>query len=162
MGRRLAGLWGSCCHDMLRKSALIIGVFVGGFICLKFLINANPNSASYRNSFRTKTTLRLLTSSIDLYRAKYGSFPAGDNASILRKLCGDNADKIVFIEHPSTYMTSTWPPKIECDSELRIVDGWNTPIRFSESNGRVESAGEDKKFDTSDDLVEFLSSPGRN
>jgi len=144
---------------MRRKSTLIatiaIGVFVSGFIYLKFLINANPYSASYRNSFRTKTTLRLLLVSIDGYRATYGTFPAGENASILRKLCGDNADKIIFLNPPATYNASTWPPQIERDLELRVVDGWNTPIRFNfESNLRVESAGEDKKFETSDDLVE--------
>ncbi len=140
--------------------ALVIGAFVGGIIFLKFLINADLYSADYRNYNRTKITLHILASSLDSYGAQYGSFPTGDNASILQKLCGDNAEKIVFVKPPSIYKTSTWPPQIERDLELRLVDGWNTPIRFNlENNSRVESAGEDKKFDTSDDLVESIPAP---
>jgi hypothetical protein len=137
--------------------AIAIGVFVGGIICLKLLIKADPISAGYRNNNRTEITLHLLAASLDSYQVQYGSFPTGDNAAILRKLCGDNDDKIVFFEPPATYSPSTWPPRIEKDLDQRLVDGWNTPIRFSFGpNSRVESAGKDKKFDTADDIIESL------
>lgn len=136
-----------------------IGVVVATTIGLRALSNKNPYSAHYRHTAQTQVTIQLVTAALMSYRSQYGSLPAGDNAAIFRQLAGDNPEKTVFLVSPKVYNSSAWPPEFAVDTEKRIVDGWNTPLRFRFGEAsRVESAGEDRQFDTSDDLSESIPS----
>jgi hypothetical protein len=154
----------SALSTMPRKTLILVVILVAvavfGTIGLRSWAKANPYSAHYRHTVQTQLTLRLLTTALGAYRAQYSSVSQADNVAILRQLLGDNPDKTVFIEAPRVYDPSSWPPAFATDPHGRVVDGWNTPLRFRFGDQiRVESAGEDRQFDTPDDLVETI--PGR-
>jgi hypothetical protein len=108
---------------------------------------------------QTKVTVRLLATALGAYQSEFGSLPAGDNGAVLRQLVGENPRKIAFVTPPKLYNAGSGPAQFAADAEGRIVDGWNTPLRFKlGANICIESAGEDGKFDTPDDIVETLPS----
>jgi len=149
---------------MTRKKLLLMTVLTttaalgaGGFY---YLENAPYYSDHYRHTKQTEVTLHILSCSLQSYQLDYGSPPEGGNATILSQLLGGNSHKTAYISEPKAYNASDWPPKFATDPERRIVDGWGTPVRFRFSDSiRVQSAGEDRKFDTPDDL--FESTPNR-
>jgi hypothetical protein len=94
---------------------------------------------------RTKLEIAELKFSLNLYKSVCGVYPTGENSNIVSVLAGDNPQKIVFLnfrrtsEHPN-----------------EMVDSWDTPyqIDFSQqTNFVIRSAGKDKIFSNSDDII---------
>jgi hypothetical protein len=78
--------------------------------------------------------LRRLKAEIVNYKYEFGSYPIGDYAQVLKKLFGDDPQKIEFLR----------------------VDPWGTPyaINFLSTNSFIiSSAGKDKKFGDTDDII---------
>ena len=147
-------------HKRLILVSILVVAAALATIGLRSWAKANPYSAHYRHTVQTQVTLRLVTAALGAYRAQYGSVSHTDNVSILRQLLGDNPHRTVFIVAPKIYDPSSWPPAFATDPQGQVVDGWNTPLRFSFGDQiGVESAGEDRQFETPDDIVETI--PGR-
>jgi len=75
-----------------------------------------------------------LRAEIGIYKYEFGSYPTGDYDQVLKKLFGGDPQKIEFFR----------------------VDPWGTPyaISFSSTNSFViSSAGKDKIFGDSDDII---------
>lgn len=83
----------------------------------------------------------------DYYRA-LGEFPEGDSDAIVRGLKGENKQKAIFLS-----------------SEATLADPWKTPYQFSREGDdpfvEVRSAGPDKSFWSSDDIVSRIEAPRR-
>lgn len=81
------------------------------------------------------------------YMMEYNQFPpATDNKTLAAALLGDNPRHIVFL--------ALTPSQLNADHE--IIDQWGTPFRVSLQGGtgvRIVSAGPDKVFGTSDDVI---------
>jgi hypothetical protein len=149
---------------MTRKSILLLvgslGVLVAGFMVLPLLSQGTPYSTHYRHTMQTQVTVRTLATALGAFQSEFGSLPAGENGAVLRQLLGENPRKMPFVTPPKLYNAASGPAQFAADAEGRIVDGWNTPLRFKLGTTIcIESAGEDRKFDTPDDIVETL--PGR-
>jgi hypothetical protein len=73
---------------------------------------------------------------IDLYKASYGAYPPESNA--LTFIVGDqNCRKLL--------------------KSTNLLDPWGTPyrVRIRDGHAYVDSAGKDRKFDSSDDIHAF-------
>jgi hypothetical protein len=116
---------------------------------------APPVASNYRATGHTGRTLNLLTTALKLYRQEYGGFPSGDNAAVVRALNGANPRKMVFLPSPRRSFSSECPTVVL--SQGQAVDAWNTPLRFHlKERLRIESAGEDRTFGTSDDIIQII------
>ncbi len=81
------------------------------------------------------------------YREAFGSYPTGeDNPGLMRALRGGNPERRVIFDRDS--------PRL--DAEGALLDGYGTPYFFhliSSQSLQVRSAGADREFYTSDDIV---------
>ena len=88
----------------------------------------------------------MLRSGIENYQNEFGSYPTGDSMQILKKLLGDNPQKIKFLR----------PENMSLNQAGEFLDPWGTPyvISFSSTNSFViSSAGKDKIFGDTDDII---------
>jgi hypothetical protein len=87
-----------------------------------------------------------LATACGAYRNEYGEIPDTNNVHLVRLLTGANRSNIVFMEFPQR----------DLNAKKEVIDPWKIPYRFAvKSDGKFQigSAGPDRMFDTSDDLV---------
>lgn len=96
------------------------------------------------------TDLTIVRDLLEEYRRAYGAFPVGeDNSQILNALSGNNPRKLVFIARNHSALSSSGA----------LLDRWATPYFFhiqSSQEVEIRSAGPDREFYTSDDLLHSL------
>jgi len=95
---------------------------------------------------RAEAEQAALIASVSAYKAKYGTYPRGKNEHILNELQGKRPGTLVFIELPPRAV----------DSSGNFLDPWGRAyiFEFPSSNAAVvRSAGKDRIYLTSDDLV---------
>jgi len=80
-----------------------------------------------------------LRASLNSYRIDFGTYPRGDNASVIHVLSGDNPTKT---QYHSSYAQ-------ERNSHGEDLDPWGTPyfIKSDGNNVQIKSAGTNRKFD---------------
>jgi hypothetical protein len=87
-----------------------------------------------------------LASAMESFRAKFGTYPTGDTADVLRALQGANREKTVFLSVSSN----------QVDSAGRLLDPWWTPYEVvvtSTNRAFIRSAGKNKHFGDEDDVA---------
>lgn len=91
---------------------------------------------------RCQSEVNALYRAFYAYKETYGEFPKGDIIEIINCFERNNERRILFI----TDLTI---------AEKEVVDAWNTPYRISVNNEKITitSAGENKTFGDSDDIV---------
>jgi hypothetical protein len=80
------------------------------------------------------------------YRARLGANPEGTNAEIMRKVLGANNAHVRF----------DLPEGQALNEKGELLDRWGTPYFFHQLSAKemeIRSAGPDRKFYTSDDIV---------
>ena len=95
-----------------------------------------------------------IRAAIEQYEATYAAYPIGEPAFVLKKLVGDNPNKIVFLNIS---------PK-STNSAGRYVDPWGTPYEFMfDSTNRVtlRSPGKNKVLGDEDDVITSNSETDR-
>lgn len=83
------------------------------------------------------------------YRAAFGIYPLGDNASISKALGGENPKQTTFLD-----LKRRW-----VDTNGGLVDFWHTPyiIQTNQTSGlSIRSAGPNRRFGDADDLEQPL------
>ena len=88
----------------------------------------------------------MLHAEIVNYQNEFGGYPNGNNAQVLKKLFGDNPERIEFLR----------PKNMSINKAGEFLDPWGTPyiINFLSTNGFIiDSAGRDKIFGDADDIV---------
>jgi hypothetical protein len=129
------------------KSKAIIIISAATLVALFFLALLMPASRPSRSkSVRCRVNLMMLRSGIENYQNEFGSYPTGDSMQILKKLLGDNPQKIKFLR----------PENMSLNQAGEFLDPWGTPyvISFSSTNSFViSSAGKDKIFGDTDDII---------
>jgi hypothetical protein len=78
------------------------------------------------------------------FREKFGTYPTGDTAAVLRALRGTNSEKMVFLSVSSNSV----------DSAGRLLDPWGTPFEIvvtSTNRVLIRCAGKNKRFGDEDD-----------
>jgi hypothetical protein len=89
------------------------------------------------------TRLRLVVTSIEMYKHDFGAYPGGDEKHITDSLVGKNPRQTVYIKGRRSYV-----------EDGRLIDVWRTPLRMkcdNETGVVVQSAGPNRVFDDSDD-----------
>jgi Type II secretion system (T2SS), protein G len=126
--------------------ALLFGLLFASTIV--FLAVETPSE--FRRAY-AHTTAVILADHVKEYRQEYGFYPAGNNAEIIRALCGDNPRKVVFFE-----------PHGDLSAAGELLDPWGTPYRFDLSdpkNPKIYSFGKNKRddhgADRSDDICDW-------
>ncbi len=79
------------------------------------------------------------------YESEYGVLPTGNSSNVIRALSGENPKKIIFL---------VYPQMVERPNEM--VDPWLTPYEINflqKTNFVVRSAGKNKTFGNSDDVI---------
>jgi hypothetical protein len=79
------------------------------------------------------------------YQREYGTWPTGTLDQVYQSLTGSNTRHILFIEIPEHRLTR----------DRRFADPWRSPYRIdfvTPTNVVIRSAGEDRVWDTADDL----------
>jgi len=96
-----------------------------------------------RPQYKVTHEMSALIVAIDSYRGKFEKLPEKD--SILRRLCGDNAEQIKFLEWPTESIGSHGQP----------IDQWGTDYQITLSTNRITiiSAGKNKRFGDKDDIT---------
>lgn len=86
--------------------------------------------------------LSALTTALESYRTKNGSYPKGDSRTISRILSGRNEEEVVYIE---------WAQE-RISPEGDMLDRWGTPYDFilTEQGPVIRSAGKNRTFDSGD------------
>jgi len=94
------------------------------------------------SDIRCQNEVNALYRAFYVYKEVYGEFPKGSIIEIMDCLEENNGRKILFI----TGLTI---------ADQEVVDSWKTPYKISMENGKITiiSAGENKKFGDSDDIV---------
>jgi hypothetical protein len=100
------------------------------------------------NKFRAATDMRQfnedvndLFDSLQKYKERAGSYPAGNNAEIVKCLQGNNPKNIIIVVgHKKNFNTKG-----------ELIDPWGTPFRiyFAGEGILIRSAGPNKRFDDS-------------
>ena len=102
----------------------------------------------HESAFKVKcnSELSCLGTALNGYQTTYANYPTGNQAEVIKHLLGDNPQKIQFLNVSINDLSSSgeW------------LDPWKTPyaISFPSKNGFiVSSAGKDKIFGDSDDII---------
>jgi hypothetical protein len=95
---------------------------------------------------RTVSSMSQIHSAILSYETEFGIPPKGkNNAEITQELVGNNPRTIPFLA----------PMPRDLNGKKELIDSWGTPFRISildPKNPLIQSAGPDRKWNTSDDL----------
>jgi len=129
-------------HPYLFGLWFLVAVFLG---VLAFFPDIGPPH-THPVLPRAQVMILSLDTACKAYYAEYGSYPAGDNAAIVRQFRGDNPHKTVFLEVESRDLSSSG----------EVIDPWGTPYKFELRGGKppvIRSAGPDRVFGDEDDLV---------
>ena len=100
----------------------------------------------------THALIAAIADAVDAYSLEYGQCPSSTNQELVKELTGQNAMELRFIVlHRG-----------QLNRYGEVVDAWDTPLRFiSSRHGPVQiiSAGPDRTFGTSDDVMNSSSPP---
>ena len=122
---------------MARLSRPLIAVLILIIVAVVVrMVMLHFEAQTARTAFPVRVQCSELQSSLGFYKEKFGHYPEERNG--LELLLKDD----------------------ECRGMLKITnlfDPWGTPLRYRIIGGlpKVESAGSDKKFDTSDDVHSY-------
>jgi hypothetical protein len=95
---------------------------------------------------RCKTETISLTSALNGYRAQYGEYPVGDNATVLKALRAQNPKGLLFLDIDPRSL----------DEHGSFIDPWRKPyfIETTPTNGiSIRSAGPNRCFGDADDVT---------
>jgi Type II secretion system (T2SS), protein G len=95
---------------------------------------------------RARSDERQLLLSMEICKQEFGSYPTGENATIMKLLAGDNAKKMKFI---NLGILST-------NAAGQFVDPWKIPYKIISDGTNcviITSAGIDQKFGNADDII---------
>jgi hypothetical protein len=125
------------------KSFCALGAVI--IILLTFMILPAGSRGRRKGTSVVVLELSCFIVALKEYQVEFKSLPVGNDAEIAKSLMGNNEKQMQFLEFK--------PSRI--DSEGRILDPWGTPYKFVISNTTitVSSAGKNKKFSDSDDVV---------
>jgi hypothetical protein len=128
---------------LLKLTAIAFAVLVGLFFLSSTCV---PGPGVGNNSLiRTRLEIGDLNYSLNYYQSVYGVFPTGKNSNIVSVLAGDNSKKTVFLN----FRRNSGHPN-------EMVDPWGTPYQidfFQQTNFVIRSAGKNRKFGDTDDIV---------
>jgi hypothetical protein len=133
---------------LLPKSVLEY-VLLAFLILLIFGIVMPPCGHGIHEKAKIKISLvqeKQLALAMKSYREKFGTYPAGDPAAVLRALQGSNPEKIVFLSLSGNSLDSTG----------RLLDPWWTPYEIMVTGTNtvfIRSAGRNKRFGDADDVA---------
>ena len=126
---------------------IIVALVVIGIGLILSGLLLTPVSGPPRSEIiRCKLDLTMLHAEIVNYQNEFGGYPNGNNAQVLKKLFGDNPERIEFLR----------PKNMSINKAGEFLDPWGTPyiINFLSTNGFIiASAGRDKIFGDADDIV---------
>jgi len=133
-------------YNFKQSAAIVVVGFALLWACLSefvfpFLVGGGPANVS-----RARSDERQLLLGIEHYKREFGTYPAGENASIVRALAGDNPKKLRLI-HLNANSTN---------ESGEFTDPWKMPykIAFDGTNRvTVSSAGINRSFGNKDDIV---------
>lgn len=94
---------------------------------------------------RSLNDMEALSMTIQIYRMQRDKWPPEEGASLVRVLEG---------KEPQTSQLAKFDSS-QLDRRRRLIDAWGTALKFEFSVGRMRivSAGQDRAFGTTDDLV---------
>jgi len=138
-------------HSLTQSVVRVVAGFALLWACLycfvfPYLVGGGPGKVSIACNDE-----RQLLLSIEGYKREFGSYPTGENTSIVRVLTGDNPRKLKLI-YLSTNSTNG------CGE---FVDPWKTAYKIVfEGTNRVaiSSAGIDRIFGDADDIIIIFNS----
>ena len=134
-----------------RKEIIIVaGIVSFLLICIGYLLLPSLAYSGPSKRFISLRRAEELYFGLETYKNDFGNFPVGDNAAVMKMLCGDNPKgaQLFHFSDRSREHAKNW--RGQC------VDGWGTAfqIDFSPTNNPViRSAGLDKAFGSKDDLI---------
>lgn len=82
---------------------------------------------------------------MEIFKQEFGDYPVGKNSDIVNALAGNNPKKIVFLNF-----------RRSAENPNEMVDPWETPYKiefFQQTNFVIRSAGRNKFFGDTDDIV---------
>ncbi len=101
--------------------------------------------------------LRLVRAILDLYRERFGAYPAfGDNAQLVNALAGANPQRLGLLPRDA--------PAIN-PATGELLDRWGTPYVFhsiSRLTVELRTAGPDRVAYTQDDVISFAGTPQKD
>ena len=118
-------------------------------VLIAMLLPAHSYSGPSKR-FMTLRRAQELYSGMETYKNDFGKYPNGDNATIMKALCGDNPKGEQLFHFSDRSREHARNQNGQC------VDGWGTAfqIDFSPTNTVViASAGPDKTRGTKDDII---------
>jgi hypothetical protein len=113
---------------------------------LQFLLSRNAHS-SFDSRSRDYMKAVQIQTAVDSYRIEYGVSPdVSSNSRLMKILCGDNPRHVEFIALKAS----------DISENGEVIDSRGTPFRITinrDGKALVISAGPDKLFGTTDDIV---------
>jgi len=132
-------------YDLKQSIVIVVVGFAVLWVCLYFFVFPFLAGSSRAKTPRARLEERQLFLSLENYRENFGSYPTGENASLIRALAGTNPKHLKFI---NVGVHST-------NETGEFIDPWNTPYKILlESNSvAILSAGMNRIFGDKDDIV---------
>ena len=130
----------------MKAKSIIAGLLIL-LIALVLIAMALPffSMAKIGRPTRVQLDISNLIMALSCYESEYGVLPTGNSSNVIRALSGENPKKIIFLVYPQV---------VEHPNEM--VDPWLTPYEIDfhhRTNFVIRSAGKNKTFGNSDDIV---------
>ena len=111
-----------------------------------YLVRWSFGAAARKQASICRVDIHNLSAAMKHYQGIYGKFPAGDNATILRALCGENPKGLHLFDVGSESL----------DEHGAFMDPWRTRylIETNLTSGiLIRSAGSNRRFGDADDVT---------
>jgi hypothetical protein len=130
-----------------RRPLLHVAWLLASIATLLLLTLSVTDNLQLSRHTKTMQQMSRLAIAIENYQVEYNDPPAGTtNTQIVEELRSDNPRHIDYLS-----LTDS-----EIDARGELLDGWKNPFRISLSKNKgllIQSAGEDGKWDTADDIA---------
>jgi hypothetical protein len=143
--------------NLLTRQIPVYKIYLGFVGLLFFLLIVSSLFPLSGNRIRTgakiaKTRIEeeSAATALKAYSTTYGNLPIGDAESVERILGGED----LFGKNPQKIMFLIYQRSVEFSN--RMVDAWGTPYHiefFQQTNFIIHSAGKDKIFGDTDDII---------
>jgi hypothetical protein len=143
----------------MSRTRFVLNILIIAFFVLLFLGLLNPVGPHLLSTGRkamAHTMVEQFTVALSMYYTEYNSYPSiTDNAQLHLILDGGSINTAHGVENPRQIQFMSFN-KRDINAKGEVVDPWGTPYRFTfdEKGVTVTSAGKDKQFGTTDDIVE--------